>query len=148
MAVACETDEQWRALADVIGRSDLAGLAASERLERRRELDEAIASWTAARPERDVESELQRRAVPAHVVQNSPECSVDPQLHALGHFVTTEHAEFDEVTVEGPRCFLSATPGRVGPPPTLGQHLFDVLQDVLGYDEDRISELLVSGALE
>jgi crotonobetainyl-CoA:carnitine CoA-transferase CaiB-like acyl-CoA transferase len=135
-------------LADVIGRGDLADLGPSERLARRRELDEAVAAWTARRGETEAQEELQRCGVPAHAVQNGPECLVDPQLQALGHFWPTEHADFGEVRLEGPRCFLSATPGRVGDPPTLGQHLFPVLQDILGYDEDRVADLLVSGALE
>ena len=40
------------------------------------------------------------------------------------------------------------SPGSVGPAPTLGQHLMEVLEDVLGYPEERITELLISGALE
>jgi hypothetical protein len=30
----------------------------------------------------------------------------------------------------------------------LGQHLQEVLADILGYDDDRITELIVAGALE
>ncbi len=148
VAVVCDTDEQWRTLAGLIGREDLAGLSLGERLDRRRELDELVSAWTAGLAENELAERLQAAGVPAHVVQNSPECRADPQLNALGHFVKTDHAEYGDVELEGPRCFLSETPGRVGAAPTLGQHLWPVLQEVLGYDDDRISELLVSGALE
>src|SRR5205823_1052429 len=46
IAVACQSDEQWQKLADLMGRSDLALLPAAERLARRRELDDLVASWT------------------------------------------------------------------------------------------------------
>jgi crotonobetainyl-CoA:carnitine CoA-transferase CaiB-like acyl-CoA transferase len=148
IALACETDEQWRTLAATLGRPDLARLTATERLAARRELDDVVESWTATRSELALQAELQGLGIPAHAVQNSPECRADPQLCALGHFVTTAHAEFGPVEVEGPRYRLSATPGRVGPAPTLGQHLLPVLREILGYDEDRITELVVAGALE
>jgi len=32
--------------------------------------------------------------------------------------------------------------------PMLGEHMIDVLTSVLGYDEDRLVELLTSGAME
>jgi crotonobetainyl-CoA:carnitine CoA-transferase CaiB-like acyl-CoA transferase len=148
VAIACETDEQWRRLAAIVGRADLADASTAERLGRRRELDDVVNAWTATRDELEIQAHLQANGIPAHAVQNSPECRTDPQLAALGHFVTTDHAEFGPVELEGPRYRLSATPGRVGPAPTLGQHLMPVLEDILGYDEEHIVELLVSGALE
>ena len=32
--------------------------------------------------------------------------------------------------------------------PTYGQHTFQVLEEILGYDADRIAELAVAGVLE
>jgi crotonobetainyl-CoA:carnitine CoA-transferase CaiB-like acyl-CoA transferase len=148
VAIACENDQQWQALAIVIGQADLAGLTTPERLTRRKELDAAVASWTCRRGQSVVQEELQSVAVPAHVVQNSPECRNDPQLSSLGHFVTTDHAQLGEVELEGTRIYLSDTPARIGPAPTLGQHSLPVLEEILGYDEDRITGLLVSGALQ
>jgi crotonobetainyl-CoA:carnitine CoA-transferase CaiB-like acyl-CoA transferase len=91
---------------------------------------------------------LQAVAIPAHAVQNSLECRNDPQLVSLGHFVATDHAELGTVELEGARIYLSDTPAEVGPAPTLGQHALPVLETILGYDQDRITRLLVSGALE
>ena len=49
---------------------------------------------------------------------------------------------------ESTRLRLSRTPARVdGVVPTLGRDTQAVLADVLGYDEDRITALVVSGAL-
>jgi len=148
IAVACETDQQWERLTGAIGRPDLAGWSTAERLDRRRLLDGLVEQWTAGRDQFAAQDQLQALGVPAHAVQHSPECVRDPQLRHLGHFVTVEHPDLGPVEIEGPRYRLSATPGVVGAPPTLGQHVLEVLQDVLGYDEERISRLLASGALD
>jgi crotonobetainyl-CoA:carnitine CoA-transferase CaiB-like acyl-CoA transferase len=148
VAIVCECDAQWEALAGLVGRPELADLPAQARFARRHEIDQVISAWTASQGEWDLQHQLQASGVPGHAVQNSPECHADPQLAALGHFVTTEHAEFGPVELEGSRFFLSATPARVTAAPTIGQHLMVVLEDILGYDADRITDLLVAGALE
>jgi benzylsuccinate CoA-transferase BbsF subunit len=148
VAIACATDEQWGRLAGHLGRADLGGLNRSERWARRRDLDRLIEGWTSGRPGPAVQDELQAIGVPAHAVQNSPECRVDPQLAALGHFAPTEHAELGPVEVEASRIFLRSTPPRVAAAPTIGQHVVDVLEGILGYGPDRVSELLISRALE
>jgi crotonobetainyl-CoA:carnitine CoA-transferase CaiB-like acyl-CoA transferase len=148
VAIASETDEQWGALASAIGREDLAWMSAQERLMRARELDELIAQWTRGLDDLDAQDRLQALGVPAHAVQNSPGCRADPQLQALGHFVATEHAEFGAVELEGSRLFLSETPARVGAAPTIGEHLFAILENILGYDQEKVTQLLTSGALE
>ena len=73
---------------------------------------------------------------------------VDPQLVHREHFATVPHASLGEVTIEGPRYHLSRTPAIAGAPPTMGQHNTEVLTDILGYDDERMVELLISGALE
>jgi len=52
------------------------------------------------------------------------------------------------MVVEGPKYRLSRTPSTVGPAPTLGQHTSHVLTELLGYDEEKMIELLISGGLE
>ena len=87
--------------------------------------------------------------VPAHAVQNSGECMVDPQLEHLGHFVTIPHPDHGTITVENSRITLSATPAEVsGVPPFLGQDTVSVLLDELGYDDERLGELYGASTLD
>ena len=59
------------------------------------------------------------------------------------------HPVHPAVTVEGPREQLSRTPGRVARGgPSLGEHLDTVVRELLGYNDDRVAELLVAGVLE
>ena len=111
--------------------------------------DEAIGAWAATRDMDAGMLELQAVGVPAHSVQNSPECLVDPQLVHRGHFVEMPHAELGTITIEGPRAQFSATPGYPAwPGPIIGEHTHQVLTEILGYDDERFAELLIAGALD
>lgn len=137
-------DDRWVALActDDAERAALAGLTGG--------LDvEAIERWTAGRTADEAAEALQAAGVPAHAVQNSGEAAADPQLLHRRHFRLLPHPALGEIHVEGPRFVLSRTPATVSTPgPTMGQHTEQVLKEILGYDEDRFVDLLVSGVLE
>ena len=150
VAIVCENDEQWRALCDTVGLDaafaelDLAGRKARED-----EIEELIGAWTATRERADIQEELQAKGIACHQVQNSADLASDPQLVHREHFIHGEHAENGAMYVEGTRFKLSRTPGEVTQAgPTIGQHTFDVLLGVLGYDDERLSELVIAGVLE
>ncbi len=145
VAIACQGDEEWLALCRAINRSDLGDDAslssASGRLRDRRRLDEAISAWTVSKDAEATAIALQAVGVAAYRVQNSPECLTDPQLLDRGHFVELEHPN-RRCMVEATRFRLEASPGRPRRrAPQLGEHTFEVLTEILGYDGDRIAEL-------
>jgi benzylsuccinate CoA-transferase BbsF subunit len=149
VAVACRDDADWRALADLLGRPDLADVGTAERVARRDELDAVVAAWTSSRLPDDAALAAIGVGVPAHAVQNSGECSTDPQLLHLGHWVTLPHPDHGTIVVEGSRTTLDATPADVsGIPPFLGQDTVDVLFGDLGYDDERLGELFAASALD
>lgn len=148
VAIVCETDRQWRSLAEVLGRDDLADLTIEQRLARESELDGLLVGWTADQQAADVEAALQELGVASHRVQNADGCFADPQLVHRGHWMTVEHPTHDHMVVEAPRFQLSGTPHvvtRSGP--SLGEHNDHILRDVLGYDDDRVVELAIAGAI-
>jgi crotonobetainyl-CoA:carnitine CoA-transferase CaiB-like acyl-CoA transferase len=149
VAIACRDDDDWQALAAVLGRDDLAGLTTAERLVRRDELDGIVAAWTAERSAESAADVAITAGVPAHAVQSSRECMEDPQLNHLGHFVTLPHPDHGTIVVEGSRFALSDTPAKVvRTPPYLGQDTVDVLLGELGYDDNRLGELFAANALD
>jgi crotonobetainyl-CoA:carnitine CoA-transferase CaiB-like acyl-CoA transferase len=148
IALACEHDAAWMALAAEIGHPELALLSTAERLSCRPRLDSLVAAWTADQTGADAVARLQRLGVAAHEVQNSAACLVDPQLSHRGHYVTVEHPYIGPVLVEGPRMRLARTPGRIdGPGPSYGQHAYEILTDILGYDPDQIATVAAAGGL-
>ena len=59
------------------------------------------------------------------------------------------HAAMGTTWVEGPRLRLSRTPAAVERgAPTLGEHSWEVLTEVLGYDDDRAAGLAAAGIFE
>ena len=136
VAIACETDEQWRALAGLLGRGELADLGSEQRRQRRDELDTVLIEWTRERRGEDVEAALQARGVPAHRVLYAPDVVRDPQLEHRDHFAKVPHPIHGSTWAERSSIRLSRTPGfPQWAGPTIGQHLHEVLSDVLGYDD-------------
>lgn len=150
ITIACQDDDRWRALCEVAGLgSSLADLDGAARREREEEIEGLIASWTETQSGQELEGRLQGLGVAAHQVQNSFDLAEDPQLQHRGHFVEGAHDDHGTMWVEGSRFKLSRTPAtitRAGP--TLGQHTFDVLVGILGYDDERLGQVAAAGVLE
>ncbi len=153
IAIAVENDRQWQALCRVIGRPELADDARyadrAARLARHDELDELLADWTRQHDMLEAETRLQADQVPASALRNIRELYDDPQLQQRQHFVELSHPTHGTTTVEGSRFKFSRTPARVeGAAPTLGRANAYVLETILGYSQERITELVAAGVLE
>ena len=153
IAIAVENDRQWQALCRVIGRPELADDARyasqSARLARHDELDELLADWTRQHDMLEAETRLQADQVPASALRSIRELYDDPQLQQRQHFVELSHPTHGTTTVEGSRFKFSRTPARVeGAAPTLGRENSYVLETLLGYSQERITELVAAGVLE
>ncbi len=152
IAIACETDEQWQTLAQVLGEpvENATGYATTElRMAAQDALDELIASVTAEMMGSDLEAKLQSLGVPAAMVQNSPELVKDPQLLHQGHFIPLPHHEGGETVIESARHSLSRSTRHVdSSAPTFNRDMMYVLQELLGYDDAKVGELLVAEVLQ
>ncbi len=153
IAIACQSDQHWKALCTLLGRPDLAndpGLtSAAGRLARAEEIDTELARSTVALNAASAARLLRGEGIAAHAVQSSLECFTDHQLLHRGHFVLVDHEIHDVVHVEGPRFKLSRTPGAVHRRiSAVGGDTFAVLSEILGYSEDRITDLYAAEALE
>ena len=146
IAVACETQTQWEALSQVIGAHHLASLTSEERRKQHQEIDSLISGWTSQQDGIGVETQLQQLQVPAHRVLYAPEVAVDPQLRFRKAFSEVSHPHHGQVWVEDSAIHLSRTPGmaRWAAPPA-GEHLYEVLTDILGRDSDEAAELIATG---
>ncbi len=153
IAIACQSDQQWKALCTLLRRPDLAGdpglTSVAGRLARADEVDAELARSTATLNAQTAARLLRSEGIAAHAVQSSLECFTDHQLLHRGHFVLIDHELHDVVHVEGPRFKLSRTPGSVqGRIAAVGGDTYAVLSEMLGYGEDRITDLYAAEALE
>jgi crotonobetainyl-CoA:carnitine CoA-transferase CaiB-like acyl-CoA transferase len=137
IAIAARTQAEWNAAATVLGCE--AG-AADER---------TVAAVTARHDAHALAEQIQAAGVPAHAVQSSADLSADPQLAARGHFLPVEHPSAGASWIESSRIRLSRTPARVpSVAPSLGGDNEMVLRELLGYDDERISELAIAETLQ
>lgn len=150
IAIAVADDEQWRALCEVLGwqaaGEDLD--TAAFRRARAAQLGERLARATAGWPGPELEARLHAAGVAASLVLNGEDVARDPQLAARGHFLEIPHPDGGTTAIEGPRVLLSESPGIPGREvPTLGRDNDRILREILGYDEARIAEIVIAGAL-
>ncbi|HVW35477.1 MAG TPA: CoA transferase, partial [Acidimicrobiia bacterium] len=153
VAVVCPDDDCWPLLADVIGRPDLGEDRALRGIEgrqaRQTEIDAAIEAWTADQKAEAVRRRLVPLGIWCEAAASSADLVDDVDLKARNNFLDVEHPACGRVVIEGNRYRLSRTPGQpVRGGPTLNEHLLEVLHDLLGYSEDRVTELLIAGILE
>ncbi len=152
VTIAVTSDEQWRRLAEVIGRPELAQdpryRTNDDRLQRRRELDEIIAAWVAGKDMWEVTRQLQERDMPAGPVMRGPDLLEDPHYTDRGTFNYVDHPRVGPKWYQGFAWRMSKTPGQVHwPSPTLGQHNRQIYTELLGLDGVEIDDLEAGGVI-
>ena len=91
---------------------------------------------------------LREAGVPAYVPLRATDLQSDPQLAARNFFVELDHEEMGPMRYDGAVTRFSETPAQpTWAGPTIGQHSFQVMRDILGYGEDEIAAIAAAGAL-
>ena len=142
--LACRSEEQWQALADVVGRPELAqdhswetaaAASAEGRLGRMLEgifRADTVHKWLAR---------LDGAGVPCAPILGPLDLLTDEHLLANELITEHKHPQWGLIRQTGLLAKLSHTPGRLqGPSPNLGQHTDEVLAE-LGYDQSKIVRL-------
>jgi benzylsuccinate CoA-transferase BbsF subunit len=135
LAVEAEDADDWRALALVVGRDDLASAAFEEAVD---ELAAALAAWAAERTAQQAMRMLQRAGLAAGAVQDGEDVVRDPQ-HRERHFLLEmDHPDLGVAEYAAPPHRLTKTPPTVRrPTPRLGAHTVEVLGEWLGMTPDE-----------
>lgn len=153
VAIACATDEEWRALCRAMGQPDLADdpryRTAADRKAHEEVLEAIITEWTKERDRWEITRTLQAMGVAAFPSMSAADLSADPHLNERGIFVELEHPEVGVRRHIGIPYKLSGTPVQVRrPAPCLGEHTDYVLREILKMSDDEIMALREKGVLE
>ena len=154
LAIAVTTDDEWRALCEVMARADLAAdprltTSAGRKADEDR-VDAQVGAWTRDREARGAMEALQGKGIAAGVVADARDLvDGDPHLRARGYWERAIHPVVGEFPHEGVVARLADTPGRVWhAAPTLGQHTRAILAGVLGLTDAEITRCEKEGLLE
>jgi crotonobetainyl-CoA:carnitine CoA-transferase CaiB-like acyl-CoA transferase len=153
-AIAVETESEWRALCDAMGRPEVAKDPRFATLAARKAHEDAlesrIARWTEGQDAEAVMARLQAAGVPAGVVQDGRDLvERDHQLRARGFYELAAHPVAGAFLHEGVVARLSETPGRVWhAAPRLGEHTRAVLGELLGLSDAELGRAAAAGVFE
>jgi benzylsuccinate CoA-transferase BbsF subunit len=138
LAVEAQDAADWRALAQVLGRADLAEAALTAEgqppdEQARAALAAALAAWASERTAQQAMRVLQRAGLAAGAVQDAEDVVRDPQ-HRERHFLLEmDHPDLGVAEYAAPPHRLTKTPPVVRrPTPRLGAHTVEVLGEWLG----------------
>ncbi|HEU4360042.1 MAG TPA: CoA transferase [Mycobacterium sp.] len=147
IAVTIATDNQWRALVDVLDHPAWADDAQLARVVGRRDraddIDAGLADWFAGRHLQSAVEQLARAGIPAAPVVSPSLVTENPQLRDRGFFESLQHPRIGPARYPRPP-FAPLSGGQrwlTRPPPTLGQHNAEVLRDLCGLDDADLARL-------
>jgi crotonobetainyl-CoA:carnitine CoA-transferase CaiB-like acyl-CoA transferase len=152
IVIVALTDEQWNRFMRVIGQSELVDDERFNNLVARiRNADEGvsiISAWVSQRTTNEVETLLTEVRIPCGKVNDFDGLFADPQLSHRGMFQTATHPTFKVVDTCGfPIKMSESELDVVSGCPELGQDTEAVLQELLGYDAGKMSQLRERGAV-
>lgn len=152
--VAANNDGQFKRLCEAAGRPELSTdprfATNSDRVRNRDELVRIVTDFLCTNTTAHWMEVLETSNVPCSPVNNVAEVFSDPQVLERNMKIAMKHPLSGKGTVDLIGCPLkmSATPVQYRlPPPTLGQHTDEVLQDVLGLPATKIEGLRASSII-
>lgn len=153
LVIGAGNDKLWVSLCKVMSRPELAEdpryLHVPDRVARHEELKEIVEEWTMKRTVDEIYEMLDAAGIPCAPIYDIAQVANDP--HIAGDremFVDLEHPVAGKMKVTGAHIKLSGTPPTLRTPsPALGQHNDEVLGELLGYPQEKISELREEGVI-
>ncbi len=150
LALACETETQWRALCEVAHHAewpiDPRFATNAARKANEDALEAVIAAWTAEADRDDLAARLIAAGVLAAPVLDSLEVAQDAHLRARNVVREIDHPEVGRRLQAALPMHFSRTPADiVRHAPLQGQHTYEVLEELLGMGAAEVDELVRLG---
>lgn len=150
--LAVANTQLFEVLSRTIGRPELAADPSFKTDQARKanepKLRAAIEGWAAGLDAEAAIAKLRAAGLPAAPIWSVAEAVDGPQAAARGLFRTIDHPNLGSFRLpEQPVAFASSSRGNGRPAPALGADGADILQDVLGWDEARITAARARGTI-
>lgn len=149
VALTVRSADEWKRVAGLIGRPDLADdvslIELASRHARHDELDAAISAWTAGLEQYEIAQMLQAAGVPAAPVLANWQIQADPHIHYRRMYETTVHPVVGAYPTTTWPWRFDRTPATLRmPAPLFAQHNREILREA-GLDDEAIAALYETG---
>jgi formyl-CoA transferase len=146
-----DTDRWWPGFSSMVGldQNDPRFNSHEKRCgENRLELIRVLDAAFRQQPADHWKRELTARQLSADVIEEFDYPANDPQVFRNRYILELDRPGVGRIKTLGFPIFMSETPARLNrTAPCLGQHSAEILHDLLGYSEDRISGLVANGII-
>ena len=143
IAVMVHDQGQWKPFCEALGKrewiSDARFGTMALRLQHRREMNELVAQVVALKDSAYWASRLAEYRIPYALVNDYAQALEDPQVEHRGLLREVDHPVSGKIKLVGPPWRMSATRTEVRPPPLLGQHTAEVMQEWLGVNLEELA---------
>lgn len=151
--VACESDEEWQGLVQLVGKDSWAADARfttkAARQTHRDELDRLMAGWAKTQTARQAFRRLQAVGVAAGIPVSGEDLYYDLHLRARGHIIELDEPPWGLGVHHGLPGIPSRSPASAAQPaPWIGADNAYVFGEILGLSAETIKELEESGAIK
>ena len=149
VAICVTSNEQWRALSELMnappmpsnGASEPAYRNASGRVARRAEIDAIVSEWTRARDAGDTASALQAHGIAAGRVSNNRQLLEDPHLNARRFFAELAEPDVGVKKYPGQPIRMTNAMPKWKPSARLGEHSLQIMTELLGMTPETSNQL-------
>jgi crotonobetainyl-CoA:carnitine CoA-transferase CaiB-like acyl-CoA transferase len=149
ISIAVSSEKAWKALAEAMGRPELAEhphfRILSSRKAHEDELDRLVSEWAASRDAAELVAELQQRGVAAAKSQSSVDLISDQHLWSRSFYREVKDGAGQTKLTVGPSWKMSREAAIVDAAPRLGEHNAYVLGDILGLSVEEQQKLAQAG---
>lgn len=151
IAIAVRTDAEWAALVELSGSDTLGSPAfaqAARRRDRRRELDNELAAWTAGHDGRMLAAALQHAGISADISMSARDLVEDVHLLERGSFVQIAHQVHGvRLAVHAPWRYEQAATDLIEWSPEIGRDNETIICGLLGHSRAELNEWIADGSV-
>ncbi|MEG2347521.1 MAG: CoA transferase [Cetobacterium sp.] len=146
IVIGCGNDKLFGLLTELMGREDLKidekFIINSKRVENHALLKPVIEEWLKDKEIDEIVEKLLAKGIPAAPINTIDKVVTDPHILSREMFVEVEHPIAGKMKLTGNHLKFSETPAVIKTPaPLLGEHLDEVLKDILKLDDNTILKL-------